>query len=313
MLHDSKDQPEPAPDKLAPVAAMAHSAKVIGASAGGSASESGGAGKATAYAEPHMQMSSPDGIAATTPESVIVSAGDTSSITAGQDINMAVQGNHHHLVGGISMFTYGKASAGDKPNQETGIRLHAASGKVSTQSQSDETRLTADKAITVASITKEVGIAAKAHVLMTAQGAYLKLEGGNIMLHAPGKVDFKASKKELTGPASSSQVLPQMPLTENWPDVHSQQLNVLNFIGADPETGEALVRVPYSVRDAAGRVIARGTTNDTGDTGRVFTKAQEKVDVFLGEGEWRVFVDVAHAQLTADADEPQDDDAGMAS
>jgi type VI secretion system secreted protein VgrG len=105
---------------------------------------------------------------------------------------------------GISLFTYGKASARDKPNQETGLRLHAASGKVSSQSQSGETRITADKAVTVTSVTKGVSVAAKTHVLLTAQGACLKLEGGDIMLHAPGKVGFKASMKELAGPQSST-------------------------------------------------------------------------------------------------------------
>jgi type VI secretion system secreted protein VgrG len=42
-------------------------------------------------------------------------------------------------------------------------------------------------------------------------GAFLKLEGGNIMLHGPGKVEFKASMKELAGPGSASAVLPDMP------------------------------------------------------------------------------------------------------
>jgi type VI secretion system secreted protein VgrG len=41
-------------------------------------------------------------------------------------------------------------------------------------------------------------------VLLTAQGACLKLVGGDIMLHAPGKVEFKASMKELAGPKSST-------------------------------------------------------------------------------------------------------------
>jgi type VI secretion system secreted protein VgrG len=83
--------------------------------------------------------------------------------------------------------------------------LHAASGKVSSQSQSGATSLVADKAVTVASVTKTVAISApKKHVLLTAQGAYIKLEGGNIEVHAPGKVEFKASKKELAGPQSAS-------------------------------------------------------------------------------------------------------------
>jgi uncharacterized protein (DUF2345 family) len=126
---------------------------------------------------------------------------------AGQDINFASQGGAFHIVkAGISLFTYGKASNKEKPNQETGIKLHAASGKVSSQSQSDETRITADKLVTVASITKSVTIAAKQHALLTAQGAYLKIEGGNIMLHGPGKIEFKASMKELAGPKTATSV-----------------------------------------------------------------------------------------------------------
>jgi type VI secretion system secreted protein VgrG len=49
---------------------------------------------------------------------------------------------------------------------------------------------------------------------MTAQGAYIRLEGGNIEVHAPGKVDFKASKKELAGPTSMSSVQIAMKVRE---------------------------------------------------------------------------------------------------
>ena len=65
--------------------------------------------------------------------------------------------------------------------------------------------------------------------MLTAQGAYLKLEGGNIMIHGPGTMEFKASMKELTGPHAASSALPALPKTENinnfvelnhhWPDL----------------------------------------------------------------------------------------------
>ena len=197
-----KDEPEPA--KLLALAQMAHSANVITSAH----DADDGRGKVPAYVEPHLQLSSPARIVATTAGDAILAAGNTCSISAGQDINFAAQGNAYNLViGGISLFTYGKAANKDKPNQEVGIKLHAASGKVSSQSPSDATRLTADKAITVASITKSVTIAApKKHVLLTAQGAYIRLEGGNIMLHGPGKIEFKAGIKELAGPLSVSSV-----------------------------------------------------------------------------------------------------------
>jgi type VI secretion system secreted protein VgrG len=44
-------------------------------------------------------------------------------------------------------------------------------------------------------------------VLLTAQGAYIKMSGGNIEVHAPGKVDIKASMKSWTGPKSDSNSL----------------------------------------------------------------------------------------------------------
>jgi uncharacterized protein (DUF2345 family) len=93
-----------------------------------SGGDSGGSGQVTAYSNPHLQLSAPAGIAAMTPVSAVLRSGTTSSLTAGQDINQVAQGNSMHLVkDGISLFSYGKASSADKPNQETGIRLHAAS------------------------------------------------------------------------------------------------------------------------------------------------------------------------------------------
>lgn len=204
--HNARIKDEPEPVTMVALAEMGHSVSVVkradedrGANGNG-----GGQGKAAAYGEPHLQLSSPAGIVVTTPSGAMLASNTSSSISAAQDINVASQGNAlSAVVRGISLFTYGKANNEEKPNQEVGIKLHAASGKVSCQSQSDATKLVADKALTVASVTKGVTIGAEEHVLMTAQGAYLKLERGNIMIHAPGRVDFKASKKELTVPKSS--------------------------------------------------------------------------------------------------------------
>lgn len=201
LLKGASDEAQAGQDELPAIAQLAHTVEVLSGLAG----DESGRGQAAAYREPHLQLSSPKGIVAVTPASAIFSAGFTANISAGQDINFAAQGAWHHITArGISLFTYGKESSGSKPNQETGIRLHAASGKVGSQSQADATRITADKAITVASVMKTVSASAKTHLLMTAQGAMLKLEGGDIMLHAPGKVEFKAGKKELGGPVSVS-------------------------------------------------------------------------------------------------------------
>ncbi|MDN4060618.1 type VI secretion system Vgr family protein [Massilia sp. YIM B02769] len=175
-----------------------------------------GHGNIAAYSEPYLQLSSPAGIVVNTRHHAVLASGTTASMSAGQDINLAAQGNAStDVMEGISLFSYGKAQNKTKATQETGLQLHAASGKLSNQSQSGKTSIVADKTITVASVASTAVVSApKKHVLMTAQGAYIRLEGGNIEVHAPGKVDFKASKKELAGPTSMSSVQIAMKVRE---------------------------------------------------------------------------------------------------
>jgi type VI secretion system secreted protein VgrG len=236
-------------------------------------SVSNGQGNVTSYSQPHLQLSSPAGIVMSTPADAIFTAGLTTSITAAQDLNLVASGGSLHAVKeGIGLFTYGKASTKDKPNQETGVKLHAASGKVSSQSQSDATRLTADKAITVASVNQNVRIAAAKHVLLTAQGACLKLEGGNIMLHAPGKVDFKATMKEITGPADGSVDKPNLPKAK---DIYNEA-----FVVMDEETKQPMAHVRYRLESASG-VVVEGVTDALGRTQRIFTSKREELTLHL--------------------------------
>ncbi|WP_404932121.1 type VI secretion system tip protein VgrG [Massilia atriviolacea] len=219
-LKDEKDEAEPEPKELPPIEAMGNIIEVLkqtelGISSGSSESDgAAGGGSVTAFSEKHLQLSSPVGIAATTPANAVLSSLATASVVAGADINVATQGNYLHAVkDGISMFTYGKAEKPEKPNQETGIRLHTASGKVSTQSQSDETRITADRDLTVNS-GATVTVGSPTQVLMNAAGAYMKLAGGDIMLHAPGVVEFMAGFKELAGGGGGGGALPAFDVGE---------------------------------------------------------------------------------------------------
>jgi type VI secretion system secreted protein VgrG len=206
---------EQAPDKLPVIEQMGQSVEALKAtdqrgSQGQSSSEQfvatgGGSGTVPAWSSPMLTFSAPAGISLFTPMDAVMSAGQTLSLTSGQDVNLVAEENTAFAVeNGIVLFTYGKASDASKPNQETGIKLHAGTGSVSMQSQSDETKIAADKKITFASTTKSLQVAAPNHILMTAGGAYLKLEGGNIQLHAPGSVELHASQKNLTGPASAN-------------------------------------------------------------------------------------------------------------
>jgi len=190
----------------------------------------------SAFSTPLMQMESPAGIVAATPIDAILSGGLAGSIAAGLAINFASQANLMHAANnGISLFTYGK---------EGGMHLHAASGKWSSQSQESVTSLTADKAVTVASVNADIVIAAKQHVLLTTQGAAIRIEGGNITLNAPGKIEFKASKKELAGAGSSDASLPSLPKA-----AQADNFLELNYRWDDMQP---MVAAPYKVTFADG-------------------------------------------------------------
>lgn len=175
-----------------------------GASAGDFIAVQGGTGTVPAWSKPRIQYAAPNGIAQLTPANAMLVSGKSTSLTTGHATNWGAQANHSLATkDGIALFTVGKTN-GNAHNTETGIHLHAASGKVSTQAQSGQLKAAADKKVTIASTTSSLNASAKGHLLATAKGAYLKIEGGDIQIHAPGPVKLKASQKNLTGPKSSS-------------------------------------------------------------------------------------------------------------
>lgn len=158
----------------------------------------------TGYGEPQLQLTSPVGIVATTPANAIFSSEVSSAMSAGDDVDVVAAGQLSSAnANGVVFFTYGRVQNKARPNQQTGIRMHAASGKFSMQSQSGRFTLVADKAITVASVSRGVTISApRKHLLLAAAGAAIKVDGGDITIQGPGTVQFKAGMKEFAGPVS---------------------------------------------------------------------------------------------------------------
>ena len=95
------------------------------------------------WSDPHLVISGPAGVIFVTPLAGFTTAGKTLSMTASADLDLAAQ---NALVtaakDGIELFTVGKLGEADRPVDETGIRMAAASGPVTIQAQSDEARLT---------------------------------------------------------------------------------------------------------------------------------------------------------------------------
>jgi type VI secretion system secreted protein VgrG len=91
-----------------------------------------------------------------------------------------------------------------KPNTETGIALHAASGSVVTSSNTGATRLTSSGAIDVTSTKTKVLVTSTKQITLAAAGAAIQVEAGNITINAPGAVEFKAGMKNLTSAADAT-------------------------------------------------------------------------------------------------------------
>ncbi|UCV06333.1 type VI secretion system Vgr family protein [Dechloromonas denitrificans] len=275
---------DPAADQLPAVDALKHAGEVMRATtthgaqaASGSdiKATQGGTGSVPAWSEPRIQYAAPGGIAQLTPKNHLLVAGKSLSIASNQDTNLIAQGNHSLATkDGIALFTVGKANS-SKPNSETGIHLHAASGQVSLQSQSGKTTAAADKKVTIASTTASLTASAKQKIIATAQGAYLKIEGGDISVHAPGKVEFKGSQKNLTGPKSASGESINLPKTGELLLSQKElgEANSIQFLLNGPN-GKPMANYQYEITDSNGSVVTSGRTDGDGKTVRFFTKGE---------------------------------------
>ncbi|MDF3837282.1 DUF2345 domain-containing protein, partial [Cupriavidus basilensis] len=140
----------------------------------------------------------PDGIAAGTPRTI--------ALGAGEHIDAAAQGNLQlsageraliHALNGISTF----AQNGD-------VRHIAHQGEMLLQAQHNVMRLEADRSVDVTSSESHVIVAAKEHITLLCGGVYIKLQGGNIELGMPGTFTAKAGSHNFIGPASMDHPLP---------------------------------------------------------------------------------------------------------
>ncbi|MBN3740386.1 type VI secretion system Vgr family protein [Burkholderia sp. Tr-20355] len=170
-------------------------------SASGGRTAGGGTGNANAFKEPVMLFGSPSGIGMSTQQSVHVVANDHVNVASGQSVHVAAGKS---LIGSIgqklSLFV-----------QNAGMKLFAGKGKVEIQAQSDNIEVTAQKAVKVVSATDRIEIAADQGILLTSGGAYIRIQGGNVEVHAPGKVDIKGASHTFAGPTSLAYPLPALP------------------------------------------------------------------------------------------------------
>ena len=165
----------------------------------------GGHGSIPVSERPDLLLSAAADIASLTPAHQVLAAGGSASLTAGQDIALLAQRHTAWAVKeGISLFTRGEAKDAQRAVQDTGLKLHAASGNVHTEAQSGPFTLTAQQTIDLQSTAADIVISAPQRIVLNGGGGYVKLEGSNIEIGTNGGAAFKAAMKELTGGGSAS-------------------------------------------------------------------------------------------------------------
>ncbi|WP_432721158.1 type VI secretion system Vgr family protein [Jeongeupia wiesaeckerbachi] len=149
-------------------------------------------------------VSTPAGLAQTTPNSQAITAGSNLDLIAQRDTQQTSGRRWLHNVGEhISLFVSGVKG-------QIALKLIAAKGKVQLQAQSDSIDINAAKDL-AKTANQKIVVNAGQEILLTSGGAYIRLKGGNIEIHAPGKIDVKGASHSFEGPASMNTVMPILP------------------------------------------------------------------------------------------------------
>ncbi len=165
----------------------------------------GGDGDAPGWDKPVLMGSGVAGVMSLTPADQVWVSGTHTTLASGVALNWLSQGSITMAVaGGLVLYTAGAEPKPESPNQERGIALHAAQGKVSARAHKNQAILAAKTNVKITSTQADVQLSAPSkHLLATAAGAYIRIEGDNIELGAPGKVEFKGTQREWTTPMNA--------------------------------------------------------------------------------------------------------------
>lgn len=237
-----------------------------------------GDGVRNEFATPHLVLSSPAGIATTTPESTHVHSGDHLALTAGSHVSLAA---------GKSLF----ASVKEKISlfaSKSGIKLFAAAGKVEIQAQSDNVEIIAEQVLKLISAKANIEITAAKEILLNAGGSYLRINAQGIEHGTGGTWVAHAGQHKLEGPKNLN-VVNQAAFNRALPKKFSQQVFVDPALWNLPSGTRAL---KYKFLSRTNQVLGVGTLNAEGKSTPLFTDGNEPahIEVDVNNGKWEQFV-----------------------
>lgn len=280
LADESPGKPLPVARALKALAESLAATRDSGGAWGAGKDESpGGLGTVAAWRRPELVLAGPAGVGVFTPAAAAFSAGETASVVAGQDVHLLAGGNHVLAArSGVVLYTFGRAADDKRPNPETGIALHAATGSVHASANTGAARLAASGQVEVASTQGSVEIGSPLGVLLAAAGAALKLRQGGIEVIAPGAVKLRAGLKDLTGPAAAQ--LPAVKLPASglvFPDKFSGRLDLYEHF-----VKHEFKDVRYAARLDSGHFV-EGSLDEHGRSPQLYSEKPAEIEILAGQ------------------------------
>ncbi|MDK7756054.1 type VI secretion system Vgr family protein [Providencia rettgeri] len=151
-----------------------------------------------------LLVSSPEGIAQTTPKSIQTSAGENIISTARKNADFSIAKKFTVAAGEIiSLFA-----------QKLGIKIFANQGKIAIEAQHDEMSLDALKDISISSHDGKVIIKAKKEIILTSGGGYIRIAEGTVECAAPDKIIERGAVWQKFGGQSINETMPSWESSE---------------------------------------------------------------------------------------------------
>ncbi|WP_353326452.1 DUF2345 domain-containing protein, partial [Chitiniphilus shinanonensis] len=143
-----------------------------------------------------LLATAPAGIGLTTPSELILHAGHNLDSVSQRDTQQTTARRWLHNVGSkISLFVQGVA-------EQINLKLIVAKGHANLHAQAGDVEIVGDKNVRLYANKQKFTLAAGQELLATCGGAYIRLKGGDIEIHAPGSVTFKGTGFDFSGPTS---------------------------------------------------------------------------------------------------------------
>ncbi|SFG57694.1 Rhs element Vgr protein [Duganella sp. CF458] len=276
------DNEAPLKSLLSAVSGMVDDASLDAAQADAGARKAGaGAGKLPHSADPIIAVSAKDGLSISAARDLQMAAGETATVMSGADTQLATGGQMRIH----TQQTIGMLGGAVKPGeQDIGVQVIAARDPIDLQAQAGAMLVQALDVINVKSANAHIDwAAAKKISLSTVGGANITIDGGNITVQCPGKIEIKAGKKSFIGPAQHAYTLPVMPRSEMKEEPFNFKLELLDVPG---KHGRPLAGRPWRIitlKNASGdpyeekhirREIASGVSTPSGEC--ALNEAQKK-------------------------------------